>query len=393
MTTRRDSPLVYLDNAATSWPKPPAVAEMMMRYLTDIGANPGRAGHRLAVAAGRLVLQTRERLAELFGVDDPFRVVFTQNVTEALNLALLGLLRPGDHVVTTSMEHNAMMRPLHHLAQNGVELTVVPCRVDGALDPDEVARAVRPHTVLLAALHASNVVGTLLPVAELSRLTRERDILFLLDAAASAGQEPLDLERDGVDLLVFTGHKGLLGPTGTGGLVLGRRVPPGRLRPLIRGGTGSRSASHEQPDFLPDLYESGTLNVAGLAGLGASVGWLLEQGLDALRRRRWALVQSLLDGLQAIDGVTVYGTGDARRQTAAVSFNIAGLSPSTAGLRLDEEYGVLCRVGLHCAPAAHRTIGAFPDGTIRFAPGPFTTEAEIDRALQAVAALTTTRAR
>jgi cysteine desulfurase family protein len=359
----------------------------MVRFLEEVSANPGRSGHRLSVEAGRIVNGAREAVAELFGAPDPLRVVFTANATEALNLALQGLLRPGDHVVTSSVEHNSVMRPLRALEAVGVAVTVVPCDPDGTLDPDRVAQAVRPATRLIAVTQASNVAGTLLPVAEVGRLARARDLLLLVDAAAGAGASPIDVARDAVDLLAFTGHKSLYGPMGTGGLVIGERVAAERLRPLKWGGTGSRSDREEQPSFLPDALESGTLNAVGIVGLGAALRWLSEQTVGAIRARQVALVQRLIDGLAAVDRVTVHGTRDARRQVAPVSFTLRGMSPSDAGLRLDEEHGVLCRVGLHCAPAAHRTIGTFPGGTVRFAPGAFTTEAEIDAAVAAVATL------
>ena len=384
---QRERAVIYLDNAATSWPKPPGVAEAMVRFLEDVGANPGRSGHRLSIEAGRIVNGVREALAELLGAPDPLRIVFGANATEGLNLALQGLLRPGDHVVTSSVEHNSMMRPLRAMEGEGVSVTVVPCAPDGSLDPSHVEAALRRETALIALLHASNVVGTLLPIAEIGSIARAHDLLLLVDAAASAGACPIDVVRDQIDLLAFTGHKSIYGPTGTGGLVIGDRVDPARLRPLKWGGTGSRSDREEQPNFLPDGYESGTLNVVGLAGLGASVRWLLERSVAAVRSRQVTLIQRLIDGLAYLDGVTVYGTCDARRQAAPVSFNIAGVSPSDVGLRLDEDYGILCRIGLHCAPAAHRTIGTFPRGTVRFALGNFTTEEQIDAAIAAVAEL------
>ena len=376
--------MIYFDNAATSWPKPPGVVEAMVHFMDDVGANPGRSGHRLSVEAGRIVYDAREAVAELFNAPDPLRVVFGLNVTEALNLALRGLLRPGDHVITSSMEHNSMMRPLRALEREGVEVTVVRCSPEGFLDPADVEKALRPNTVMIALNHASNVVGALLPVAEVARIARQHGLLLLVDAAQTAGAYPIDVQADGIDLLGFTGHKSLYGPMGTGGLTIGERVDLARLEPLKRGGTGSRSELEEQPDFLPDMCESGTPNAVGLAGLAAGVRWVLERGVETIRAHEVALTQRLIDGLREIPGVTVYGGLDATHQTATVSFNIAGLEPSEVGLRLDEEYGIMCRVGLHCAPAAHRTIGTFPVGTVRFGLGAFSTVEEIDAALEAV---------
>jgi len=381
-----DAP-IYLDNAATSWPKPPEVAHAMVRYLEEIGASPGRSGHRLAVEASRVVYGAREAVAELFHAPDPLRVVFTQNATEALNLALVGLLRPGDHVVTSGMEHNSVMRPLRALERRGVAVTLVKCSPEGFLDPSDLARAIRPHTAMIALNHASNVVGTLLPVREAGRIARERGLPLLVDAAQTGGALPIDVEADAIDLLAFTGHKALFGPMGTGGLIVGERVEVSRLEPLRRGGTGSRSEREEQPDFLPDMCESGTLNAVGLAGLQAGVRWVLERGMDAVRTHEMALTRRLIQGLADLEGVTVYGSRDPDLQTATVSFNVAGMQPSEAGLMLDERHGVMCRVGLHCAPSAHRTVGTFPAGTVRFGLSAFNTSQEIDAAVRAVAEL------
>ena len=376
--------MIYVDNAATAWPKPPCVAEAMARFLAEVGANPGRAGHRLAVEAARLVYGAREAVAELFHAPDPLRVVFGANATDALNLALLGLLRPGDHVVTSSVEHNSVMRPLRALEAQGVAVTVVPCSAAGELDPEALEAALVPATRMIVLTHASNVCGTLLPVAEVGGLARRRGLLFLLDAAQTAGAVPIDVEAQAIDLLAFSGHKSLCGPMGTGGLVIGERVDVTALTPLKYGGTGSRSEREEQPEFLPDRCESGTPNAVGLAGLAAAVRWVQERGVERVRDHERGLTAELLAGLSAIPGALVYGPGDAGRQTATVSFNVAGLAPSEVGLRLDEEHGVLCRVGLHCSPAAHRTLGTFPGGTVRFGLGVFNTSAEVARAVEGV---------
>jgi len=379
--------VIYLDNAATSWPKPPEVAQAMVHYLNEVGANPGRSGHRLSIAAARIIYDAREVVAGLLGAPDPLRVVWTANVTEALNMALAGVLRPGDHALTSSMEHNSMMRPLRALERQGVELTVLPCDEQGRLDPAAVEQAIRPNTALIALNHASNVVGTLLPVAEVGRIARRRGLLFLVDTAQTAGAYPIDMEAAGIDLLAFTGHKALLGPMGTGGLVFGRRVDLARWQLLKRGGTGSRSEQEEQPAFLPDMGESGTPNAVGIAGLLAGVRYVAQRGVAAIREHEMALTGRLTAGLRAIPSVTVYGSGIAAEQTATVSFNIAGLEPSEVGQRLDEEHDIMCRPGLHCAPAAHRTIGTFPAGTVRLGLGVLSTAEDVDGALQAVARL------
>jgi cysteine desulfurase/selenocysteine lyase len=376
--------MIYLDNAATSWPKPPAVAEAMVHFLDHVGANPGRAGHRLAVEAARTVYGAREAVAELFGAPDPLRVVFGANVTEALNLALRGLLRPGDHAITSSMEHNSVMRPLRALEREGVSLTIVPCSPEGVLDLAPIEAAILPETKMIVLNHASNVVGTILPVAEVGQVARRHGLLTLVDVAQTAGALPIDVERDAIDLLAFTGHKSLYGPMGTGGLIIGERVDASRLEPIKRGGTGSRSEREEQPDFLPDACESGTPNAVGLAGLEAGIRWVLQQGVDEIRAREAMLTQQLIDGLRAIPNVTVYGTLDAACQTATVAFNVTGMEPSEVGLRLDDEHGVLCRVGLHCSPATHKTLGTFPAGTVRFGLSAFNTAEDVDAAIEAV---------
>jgi cysteine desulfurase family protein len=381
---QKEPTAIYFDNAATSWPKPPEVSRAMMHYLDEMAANPGRSGHRMAVESARVVYAAREAVAELFNAPDPLRVVFGANVTEALNLAIRGYLRPGDHVITSSMEHNSVMRPLRALEREGIALTVVPCSPEGFLNPTDIEAAIRPNTTMIVLNHASNVVGTLLPVAEAGRIARQHNLLLLVDAAQTGGAYPIDIQTDQIDLLAFTGHKSLYGPMGTGGLIIGERVDLERLEPLTRGGTGSRSEREKQPDFLPDKFESGTPNGVGLAGLEAGLRWLLAQEIETVRDHEIILIQQLIDGLRAIPGVTVYGGLDATRQTATVSFNITGLEPSEVGLRLDDEYAIMCRVGLHCTPAAHQTLGTFPAGTVRFGLGAFNTTEEVKTALDAV---------
>lgn len=379
--------MIYLDNAATSWPKPDCVLDALTRYLRDGGASPGRSGHRLAQAAERLRLDAREALAELLGVRDPLRIVFTLNATMALNVALHGLLKRGAHVVTTGMEHNAVMRPLRALEERGVTISAAACGADGTLAVETVRSLVRPETRLIVAVHASNVCGTVLPIREIGAIAREHGVPFLVDAAQTVGVWPIDLRADHIDLLAFTGHKALLGPSGTGGLAISDDFDVRHLPPLVHGGTGSRSEHTVQPDFLPDKYEAGTPNTMGLAGLAASARYVLERGVERIRAHERQLAQRVIDGLRTITGVRVLGTHDAYRQTAAVSFTLDGRSASDVAEALDEQYGILCRPGLHCAPVAHRTLGTLPHGTVRFAPGLFTTAGEIDQALAAVARL------
>ena len=377
--------LIYFDNAATSRPKPDETWQAMDRFNRSIGGSPGRSGHRLSIEAGRIVLETREGLARLFGVDDPFRIVFTKNATEALNLATFGLLRAQDHVITSSMEHNAVMRPLRHLEADGIDLTVISCSAKGELDWRAVEAAVKKNTRAIYLTHASNVAGTILPVHEVGEICRARGIIFCVDAAQTAGVLPINVEDMQVDLLAFTGHKSLYGPQGTGGLYI-RKGLEERIRPLMAGGTGSRSESEQQPDFMPDKFESGTLNTVGIAGLGAGVAFV-QENFGEIRTKESRLTDLFLNGLKSISGIRIYGPGDPTRQIPVVSFNIEGVSPSEAALTLDERFGIMSRPGLHCAPAAHRTIGTFPGGTVRFSFGYFNTEEEINKALEAISYL------
>jgi cysteine desulfurase family protein len=376
--------IIYFDNAATSFPKPEEVTRAMVHFSKEIGASPGRSGHRLAIEAGRIVFEAREGIARLFGVYDSSRVVFGLNATEGINQGLKGLLRPGDQVITSSMEHNSVMRPLRAMMREGLEVTILPCCPEGFLDPQGVKKALRKSTKMVVLNHASNVVGTLQPLAEIGEICRRQGVLFFVDAAQSAGAIPIDIEEENVDLLAFTGHKALYGPQGTGGLVLGERVDEKELVPVKRGGTGSRSEQEEHPDFLPDLCESGTPNAVGLAGLSAGLEFVMKVGIEKIRQHEKGLTERLLGGLLEIDGVTVYGPRTAEKQLATVSFNIRGLAPSEVGLRLDEEFGILSRVGLHCSPASHRTLGTFPQGTVRFGLSYFNREEEVEDALQAV---------
>jgi cysteine desulfurase/selenocysteine lyase len=376
--------MIYLDNAATSWPKPPEVLKAMTDALERAGGNPGRSGHRLSIAAARIIYDTREEIARFFGVSDPLRVIFTSNATHAINLVLRGILKPGDHVATSSMEHNAVMRPLRYLEKQGVRLNIVHCAPDGSLNVRDIQKAINSTTRLVVMTHASNVTGTILPVAEIASIAHQAGALVLVDTAQTAGVLSINMSQTGIDLLAFTGHKELLGPPGIGGLVIADNIDVSQIEPLIRGGTGSRSDSDEQPDDLPDKFESGTANLAGIAGLGAGLKWVIAKGVREIREHAKKLSQTLLEGLSDIPRVKVYGTLDTERSVAIVSFTVDGMHVSEIGLILDEEYEVLSRVGLHCAPAAHNTIGSFPEGTVRLAPGVFTKIEDIQEALKAI---------
>lgn len=376
---------VYLDNAATSRSKPECVVEAMARFMREVGASPGRSVHGPGIEAGRIVAAARQRTAALFGVADSSRIVFASNCTEALNLVVKGLLREGDHVVTSSLEHNSVMRPLSALGQ-AIRVSRMRCTAEGVTDPADLRRQITDRTALVVMTHASNVCGTLQPIAECGRIARERGIPLLVDAAQTAGCVPIDIGELSVDMLAFSGHKGLMGPQGVGGLYIREGLEP---KPLKHGGTGSRSSQELQPEFLPDKYESGTPNTPGLAGLAAALEFLATETVDAVRARICGLGTMLLEGLCAVDRVILYGTRDMSHNAGVFSFRIEGLDPGEVAARLEEQYGVMTRVGLHCAPAAHHALGTFPDGTIRASIGFHTTEQEIEAFLAAVRAVAT----
>jgi cysteine desulfurase/selenocysteine lyase len=376
--------MIYFDNAATSWPKPPEVKKAMVKFMEEIGANPGRSGHLLSIEAARILYETREAFSTLFRVKDPSRIVFTLNATESINLALKGLLRPGDHIITSSMEHNSVMRPLRYLEKKGVELSILPCSSNGTLNPQDAERKIKSNTKMIILNHASNVTGTLLPIKEVGLIARNHNLLFLVDAAQTAGAYPIDMETEKIDLLAFTGHKSLYGPQGTGGLVIGERIEEKEMIPLKQGGTGSRSEFEEQPDFLPDRFESGTPNGVGIAGLLSGIQFVLEKGTEHIRQYENNLIEKLINGLEEIPQIKLYGSENKEERMATLSFNIAQLSPSNVSFYLEKEFGILCRPGLHCAPSAHKTIGTFPEGTVRFSLSYFNTEEEVDRAIDAL---------
>jgi cysteine desulfurase family protein len=375
---------VYLDNAATSFPKPEAVYTAADQTLRCLAASPGRGGHRGALEAARIVFEAREAAAGLFGIADSSRIAFTASATEAVNVALFGLLQPGDRVVTSTMEHNAVTRPLRALQERGVAVVKVPADRQGFVDPAAIKRACTETTRLVVLTHCSNVTGTLQPIEEIGPWCRREGILFLVDAAQSAGQFALDVAGMGIDLLAVPGHKGLMGPPGTGLLYVREGV---ELRPLIYGGTGGNSQSDLPPEAMPERLEAGTLNTPGLAGLLAGIEFLLREGMSAVRDRETELLAQLISGLREIPEVELYGPLDSRFHGGVLSFNLTGRDPAEIGFLLDRDHDILCRVGLHCAPDAHRTIGTFPRGTVRVSPGYFTTAAEIDHLVSAVSAV------
>ena len=377
---------IYLDNAATTFPKPEEVYRAMEHALRFIGVAPGRGGYRQGLEASRLVFEARECLAGLFGVTDSSRIVFTHSATEALNLAVTGLLRPGDHVVTTTMEHNSLARPLFLAAQRGVDVTWVEAEATGFVSPASIARAMRSDTRLVALAHCSNVTGTVQPVGEIGSIVRKSGAVMLVDAAQSAGTIPIDVRSQGIGLLAVPGHKGLLGPQGTGFLFIDQEV---ELSPMLVGGTGTSSSSLEQPGTMPERFESGTLNTPGIAGLKAGAEFIARQGVEAIGKAEGKLVDALLRGLETVPGVTLYGPRRGEERGAVVSFTVAGHDPAQIGFLLDRDYDISVRVGLHCAVSAHKTIGTYPGGTVRVSPGLFTTVEEIDSFLAAVRKIST----
>ena len=374
--------MIYLDNAATSWPKPPEVLETLGTFLNDFGANPGRSGYRMASQTAARIDAVRRDIASLINAEGPERIVFTHNATEALNLAVLGLGGPTSTIVSTSMEHNSVRRPLRVLETMGSAIRRVEAEPTGVVSIDAMAKAI-PGAQLIAMTHASNVNGAVQPIAEVAELARKAGALLIVDGAQSLGAMPLDVQALGIDLLAFPGHKGLQGPPGTGGLYVGPRVDLDQLRPLTTGGTGIRSEDDEQVRMLPGGYESGTVNTVGIGALGAGVQVVMGRGVSAIQAHHDELRDRLVTGLQGIRDITVYAP-DQAQAAAVVSFTVAGMSPAEAGAILEGSFQIACRTGLHCAPDACRTIGAGTEGTVRFSPGWTTTIEEIDTAIEAV---------
>lgn len=373
--------MIYLDNAATTFPKPEAVYQAVDQCMRGFGANPGRSGHKMALDAGRAIYKTRELLCRLFNIDNPMQVIFTSNATDSLNLALKGVLKAGDHVITTSMEHNSMIRPIMSLKEIGVEHTVVQCSETGELDPEKIRAAIQQNTKLIAMTHASNITGTLMPVAKIGKIAKEKGVLLLVDAAQTAGIYAIDVEEMQIDLLAAPGHKGLMGPQGTGILYIRDGI---ELRHMKEGGTGSKSESLLQPEIIPDRYESGTPNTPGIAGLGAGIEFILSTGLDNIRKHEEDLTAHMLSELKKIQGIKIYGPQDHIKQAAVISINIGEEDSSEVSYVLDKVFKVAVRSGLHCAPLAHQTIGTFEQGTVRFSIGYFNTREDIDKAIEAL---------
>lgn len=373
--------MIYLDNAATSFPKPEGMLKKMQECMKVYCGNPGRSGHWMSMQTGEEIFRSRMSLGKLFQIQDCSRIIFTSNTTDALNLGIKGVLAKGDHVITTAMEHNSVLRPLKRLEQDGVEISILRCKKDGTPDLEQLSREVKNNTRLIACTHASNVTGTIMPVKELGTFAKSRNILFLVDGAQSAGCLPIDVDEMNIDLLAVPGHKGLLGPMGTGMLYVREGV---EIRSIKEGGTGSKSRDLDQPSELPEGFEPGTMNAPGIIGLGYSAAYVEKTGIDAIRAYEEMLVSFLDEGLRNMKNITVYGPEDCKNKTGIVTFNIEGKSCEEVCERLDREYAIACRGGYHCAPLAHKTIGTYDSGAVRLSVGPYNTRREINLAVEAI---------
>ena len=375
--------LIYLDNGATSFPKPEEVYTSMDRFYRKLGVNPGRSGYDICLEAGAVVDGTRKMLTTLFNGKDPNRLCFSYNSTDALNLIIFGMLRPGDHAISTTIEHNSVLRPLYHLSRdNDVDVDYVPFDGAGFVDPDEIRKRFRPNTRLVIVNHASNVVGTVQPIREIGQFCREADIPFAIDSSQSAGKIPIDVEDQFLDVVAFTGHKSLLGPTGIGGLYVREGI---EIRHTRAGGSGVRSAERAHIEEYPFRMEYGTPNTIGIAGLNAGLKWVLAKGIGAIHEHEMELARMLRDGLAAIPGVILYCQEHLTNHIAVLAFNIDGMDAADVGTMIDVDHNIACRTGLHCAPLVHEQLGTDKiRGAVRFGIGPFNTEEHIQAAIEAV---------
>ena len=375
--------LIYMDNGATSYPKPEEVYTFMDAFYRKFGVNPGRSGYDLCMETGTLVDQTRRELTTFFNGDNPDRLCFSYNSTDALNLIIFGMLKKGEHAITTTLEHNAVLRPLYHLIQDcGVEVDHIPFDDKGFVDPEDFRKKIKSNTRLVIVNHASNVVGTVQPIEAIGRLCKEAGITFAIDASQSAGKVPIDMKAMNIDIVAFTGHKSLLGPTGIGGLCVREDID---IRHTRAGGTGVKSAQRRHLNEYPYRLEYGTVNVQGVAGLHAGLQWILNKGVDTIHSQEMALTRKLRDGLASIEGVILYCQEDLSDHIAVLSFNIVGLEALDTSTMLDGEYNIACRSGLHCAPLVHEHLGTDKNGgSVRLSIGPFTTEVHIEKVIEAV---------
>lgn len=373
--------MIYLDNAATSWPKPPSVPKAVFEFITKRAANPGRSGHRMSAEAGRIVFEARDELAGLFGLKKTENIIFTQNATQALNIAILGLTSAKSRIVATSTEHNSVARAMFRLQKDGASIDFANCDYKGMLDYEYLESLVAKGADLVIINHGSNVTGAVQDLKICSEIAHKHGAIILVDTAQTAGCIEIDVKKMGVDLLVFTGHKALMGPQGTGGLAISDDFDHKRIRTIFAGGTGSKSESLEHPDFLPDKFECGTLNATGIAGLLEGVRYVKVQGLQNIATHEQSLRNAMMDKLSSIPKTTVFGP---REGTGVVSFTINGKDNAQVGFLLDRQHDIMCRTGLHCSPLAHKTIGTFPQGTIRFSVSIMNTLEDIEIACQSL---------
>ena len=373
--------MYYLDNAATTFPKPQEVYDKIYSVMTGYGANPGRSGHKLAIKAGREIYDTRELLSKFFNIDDPFNMVLTSSATESLNIGIQGSLKAGDHVITTSMEHNSVLRPIKELEKKGVEHTIIWADELGQIDINKIKDEIKENTKMIATTHISNLTGTILPIKEIAKLAKEYGIIYLVDAAQSAGVYDIDIASLGIDLLAFPGHKSLLGPQGTGGLYIREGLD---LSSLMQGGTGSDSNSLSQPSTMPDKFESGTPNSPGIIGLGEGIKFINKTGIGVIRKHEEELTEHFIKEASNIEGLIIYGPKNIELQAAVVSLNFDNMDSSELAYILNEEFDIYVRPGLHCAPLAHKTIGTLEKGAVRFSFGYFNNHKDIEYAIKAL---------
>src|SRR6056297_803436 len=375
---------IYLDNAATSRDKAEVVKKAILNYYENIGCSPGRGGYEDSLKAGRLIIETRNTISDFFNVTDLKQIIFTHNVTYALNIGIKGILEKGDHVITTTMEHNSVLRPLNSLETNGfINVDYIKCDEKGRLNPEKVKAAINEKTKLIILTYASNVSGTIMPVEEIGKIAAENNVYYLLDTAQAAGIYDIDFKKLKVDFLAFTGHKALMGPTGTGGFAVSKKMAA-EMEPLIEGGTGSKSDQETQPNFLPDKFESGTMNTMGISGLKAGVEFIQKIGVEKIREHEHQLGKAFLEGLKKIPEIKIIGPADLKEQVPTFSITAGDRDLGQLSFELDEKYNVMTRSGLHCAPFAHKTLGTFPEGSLRFSIGYFNTVEEIEFALNAL---------
>ncbi len=373
--------MVYFDNAATSYPKPKIVYDSIMEAMIDYGANPGRSGHKKALKSSRGIFDTRVQISKLFNIKNPMNVIFTFNCTESLNTAIKGVLKPGDHVITTSMEHNSVLRPITFLEKLGVTNTIVQGDSKGRINPKDIETSIRPETKLIVTTHISNLTGSIIDIETIGKIAKNHGIIYLVDGAQSSGVYDIDVEKMNIDLLAFPGHKGLLGPQGTGGLYIRDGI---EIVEIFQGGTGSISHSLNQPDVIPDKFESGTPNAPGIIGLGAGVKYILDKGIENIKNKEESLLEHFIEEASKIDGIKLYGPLEIGYHAPVVALNIKDADSSEVSYILDDEYDIAVRPGLHCAPLAHKTIGTFEQGVVRFSFGFENTHEEIEFAIKAL---------